>query len=135
MAEKLSPHNQKVLDLLQHAGKPLSAYDILDKLRRYGMRSPPTVYRALDFLVKHGLVHKLESLNSFVACRHHEEKDKNLGHISQFVLCTSCGSVQEIEDKSLMKLAKKLGNKFLARVNKEVFELSGTCHACSSKES
>lgn len=130
MAEKLSPHNQKVLDLLQHAGKPLSAYDILDKLRRYGMRSPPTVYRALDYLLKHGLVHKLESLNSFVACQHHEDH----GHISQFVLCMSCGTVREIEDKSLMKLAKKLGGKFLARVSKEVFELSGTCHACSNKE-
>jgi Fur family zinc uptake transcriptional regulator len=131
MAEqrKLSPHNQKVFDLLHEAEKPLSAYEILDKLRRHGFRSPPTVYRALDYLVKHGLVHRLESLNSFVACQHHEDHD----HISQFVLCTSCGSVQELEDKSLLKLAKKLGEKFLAQVNKEVFELSGICHSCMRK--
>lgn len=131
MAEhrKLSPHNQKVFDLLNAAEKPLSAYEILDKLRRHGLRAPPTVYRALDYLVKHGLAHRLESLNSFVACQHHEDDD----HVSQFVLCTSCGSVQELEDKSLLKLAKKLSEKFLAQVNKEVFELSGICHSCMRK--
>jgi Fur family zinc uptake transcriptional regulator len=131
VSRTLSPHNRKVLDLLLQAGKPLSAYVILDKLRRYGVRSPPTVYRALDYLVRHGFVHKLESLNSFVACQHGEEEEE--GHISQFVLCTSCGTVQEIEDASLMKLAEKLSKKFLANISKEVFELSGTCHDCSAK--
>ncbi|HVY13490.1 MAG TPA: transcriptional repressor [Alphaproteobacteria bacterium] len=128
-AKKLSPHNQKVLDLLKQSARPLSAYAILDKLHRYGFRSPPTVYRALDYLVKHGLAHKLESLGSFVACQQHEDHD----HLSQFLLCTECGGVEEMEDKSLLKLAKKLGGKFLARINKEVFELSGICHACSRK--
>ncbi|MBI3418637.1 MAG: transcriptional repressor [Proteobacteria bacterium] len=130
MPEKLTPHARKVFDLLKDAGKPLTAYAILDKLRRHGFRSPPQVYRALDWLLKHGLVHRLESMNSFVACQHHEEDE----HISQFVLCTSCGKVQEIENKSLIKLAKKLGEKFLAKISKEVFELSGTCHACRAKE-
>jgi Fur family zinc uptake transcriptional regulator len=128
--DALSPSNQKVLDLLAKADKPLSAYEILDKLRRFGFRSPPTVYRALEYLQKHGFIHRLESLNSFVACQH---KDDAHDHISQFVLCTSCGTVKEIEDKSLVKLAKKLGQDFLASVNKEVLELSGPCHACMAR--
>jgi Fur family zinc uptake transcriptional regulator len=127
----LSPSNQKVLDLLAKSDKPLSAYEILDKLRRFGFRSPPTVYRALEYLQKHGFIHRLESLNSFVACQH---KDDEHEHVSQFALCTSCGSVKELEDKSLVKIAKKLGQDFLAQVNKEVFELSGICHTCAANE-
>lgn len=131
---KLSPHNQKVFDLLIHAHVPLSAYDILDKLRRFGFRSPPTVYRALDALVKQGLVHRIETINAFVACHHEEEQGQAQDHASPFVLCTACGMVQEVEDASLMKRIKKLGSGFLARINKEVFELSGICHACEKKQ-
>jgi Fur family zinc uptake transcriptional regulator len=130
---KLSPHNRKVLDLLLQAEQPLSAYDILDKLHRHGIKAPPTVYRALDFLVKHGLAHKLETAGGFVACRHHGDEHEDDDHLRQFVLCTRCGDVREIEDKSLLKITKKLGEKFLARVSKEVFELSGICHACAKK--
>lgn len=126
----LSPHNQRVLDLLQKADKPLSAYEILDKLRRYGFRSPPTVYRALEWLTKHGLIHRIESLNAFVACHQHAEE----GHVSPFAICTSCGAVDELEDDGLMKAIQKSGQKFLKQVDRKVLEISGTCRACSAKQ-
>ncbi len=126
----LSPQNRKVLALLQAADKPLSAYDILAKLRRHGLRSPPTIYRALEQLMRCGLAHRLESLNAFVACQQH---DGAHDHAGSFAICTQCGAVQEIEDPALLKTIKKLGAKFLAQMNKGVFELSGTCHACVGK--
>ncbi len=126
---KLSASNLKVLALLQRAAKPLSAYDILDKLRRHGLRSPPTVYRALDYLTKHGLAHRIESLNAFVACHHHH--DDHYEHMSQFAICTACGQVQEIEDEVLPRALSKLNQQFLKQVHHKVLEISGICGDCS----
>ena len=124
----LSLSNQKVLDVLAYANKPLSAYDILDKLRRSGVRSPPTVYRALEHLTKRGLIHRIESLNAFVACQHQEAHDT----ASQFAICTSCGSVEEIEDESIDKKIKKLGKKFLKTIDHKAIEITGICRDCDA---
>lgn len=109
----------------------MSAYDILDRLRRFGVRSPPTVYRALEDLQRRGLIHRLETLNSFVACRHADEHGDEETHIAQFVLCTACGAAQEVESAPLDKLTQSLSRPFLDHVSKGVFELSGICHACA----
>ena len=125
----LSASNQKVLDVLACANKPLSAYDILDKLRRSGVRSPPTVYRALEHLTKRGLVHRIESLNAFVTCQHQGEHDTT----SQFAICSSCGAVEELEDTSIDKTVKKLGQKFLKRVEHKAIEITGICCDCDAR--
>ena len=66
---RLTPLRKEVLELVAAAGKPVKAYDLLDQLReRHGNAAPPTVYRALDFLLEHGFIHKLESINAFVSC-------------------------------------------------------------------
>ena len=127
----LSLSDQKVLDVLAHANKPLSAYDILDKLRRSGVRSPPTVYRALEHLVKQGLIHRIESLNAFVACQHGEAHDA----ASQFAICSSCGSVEEIEDENIEKTIKKLGQKFLKKIEHKAIEITGICRTCDTQHS
>src|ERR1700735_5809506 len=62
---RLTPLRKEVLELIAAAGKPVKAYDLLDHLReRHGNAAPPTVYRALDFLLEHGFIHKLESINA-----------------------------------------------------------------------
>jgi len=129
---KLSVTHQKILDALVVADKPLSAYDLLAKLRKSGVRSPPTVYRALDKLQELGLVHRVESLSAFVACRCEHKKLSN-AEISPFAICTACGEVQELSDPSFARLMKKMGEGFLAQVQHKVFEVSGICHACRAK--
>jgi Fur family zinc uptake transcriptional regulator len=126
----LSLPNQKIMDVLARADRPLSAYDILDKLRRSGVRSPPTVYRALEQLVKRGMAHRIESLNAFVACRHHGEHDS----VSSFAICSSCGAVEEsAEDASIVKAVAKIGQKFLKTVDHKVIEVTGICRICDAE--
>lgn len=122
--------------------RALSAYDILEKLRRTGIKSPPTVYRALEKLTAQGLIHRLESLNAYIACCQHDAKschhedghDHAHDHVSQFAICTSCGIVKEIENKALAKAMKQVGENFLATIDKKVFEVAGTCRDCAAQD-
>ncbi|MDD3288054.1 MAG: Fur family transcriptional regulator [Alphaproteobacteria bacterium] len=125
----LTFHCQKVLALLLQKEKPLSAYEILDALREHGFRSPPTVYRALDYLVKNGYIHRIESLNSFIAC--HQRADH--GDVSQFAICKSCGKVDEIRDEGVINSIKKIKHKFLKQIDYKTIEITGVCRACTSK--
>ncbi len=95
-----------MLEAMWRIDAPIKPYDLqayLDKT--YGQKiNPPTIYRTLEFLYQNGLVHKIESLNAFAAC--HDNQDF---HEGQFVICTSCGHVEEIhEDAIMQKLAKRL---------------------------
>jgi len=126
---KLGQHNQQILTLLRRSRQPLTAYAILDKLRGEGVRAPTTVYRALATLTQRGLAHRIESLNAYVACQHHDDHE----HGGQFAICTVCGVVQELDLESVAAPLQKLGKKFLFSVQHKVVELSGVCHACSAK--
>ena len=126
----LSPHSKKVLALLTKSDKPLSAYDILDKLRKFGIKAPPTVYRALEALVEKGLVHRIESLNAFVACHEHDEK-----HAAKFAVCRKCGATAEIHDKQLAALIKTLAKKLHFHIEREMIELLGLCKRCDKAHS
>lgn len=128
-ASKLKRNQAFVFETLQSAKAPLSAYTILDELRDDGFRAPLQVYRALDKLVEMGLVHRLESLNAFVACDH-PEGDPH-GAIA-FAICEECGRVDEFADDEIVQ---RLGNwakseKF--RLDKTIIELRGTCEACAA---
>lgn len=134
----LTAAQQKVLDVLHGAGKALSAYDILEKLQQSGIKSPPTIYRALEKLATLHLIHRIESLNAYVACNAHVESCGHDGHhhdqhVSQFAICTACQTVREISSDELNRSASKAGAAFLASIDKKVFELSGLCHACAAK--
>ena len=94
---RLTPTRQRVLEILWQNRRPLGAYEILKVLSGEGYcSSPPTAYRALEFLVSHGLVHRLPSLNAFVGC-------SRPGHsgAAQFLLCTACGMAAEINDSGI----------------------------------
>lgn len=127
---RLTDQRRIVLQLLCVSDKPLSAYEILDRMRGDVKNpAPPTVYRALDFLLEQGLVHKLESLHAFVGCAHPDHP-----HASQFLICDDCGDVAEVEDPSVAKSLKAAGKAIGFRSKRPVVEVLGTCAQCSAKQ-
>ncbi|KPB02687.1 Fur family transcriptional regulator [Ahrensia marina] len=125
----LTKNQSLVMDALSSSEGPLSAYTILDQLRDNGMRAPLQVYRALDKLVEYGLVHRLESLNAFVACRH-PNCDSNKTII--FMICEACDKVNEITDAALAKNINKIAASEKFALNKSTVELRGLCPACQT---
>lgn len=128
-AEPSLTRNQSlVLRTLSGADGPLSAYTILDKLRDEGFRAPLQVYRALDKLLGYGLVHRLESLNAFVACAH---PHCHLQGLIAFAICEKCGQVDEFSDEVV---EERLGawaqaSGFVA--DKTTIEIRGRCGVCA----
>ena len=129
----LSPHCSNVLEILSKSGKPLTAYALLEKMHRFGVKGPPTVYRALDTLVERGLVHRIESLGAFVACHGEDEEDHHADHAAQFAVCRSCGSVTELHDPKLAESIHSLAKSLRFHVERETLELMGLCQSCDGK--
>jgi Fur family zinc uptake transcriptional regulator len=126
----LTKNQALVFDKLTASGGPMSAYQILDDLREEGFRAPLQVYRALDKLMADGLVHKLESLNAFVACAHPEEKCGSHG-LTAFAICNACGNVFEFHHHGLEHdLEGVLGKKGF-KPEKTVVEIRGKCANCA----
>jgi Fur family zinc uptake transcriptional regulator len=124
---ELTRNQALVLDALTKADGPLSAYTILDRLREEGLRAPLQVYRALDKLLAAGLVHRLETLNAFVACAH--PHGHNHGLIA-FAICEGCGQVDEFSDEIVRE---RLGAWSTARgfkAEKTMIEIRGHCANC-----
>ena len=126
---RLTEQRKAALQLLCLGEKPLSAYDLLERMRDVVRNpAPPTVYRALNFLLEQGLVHKLESLNAYVGCAHPDHP-----HASQFLICDDCGEVAEVEDPSVANSLKAAGNEIGFRTRRPIVELLGTCAQCISE--
>ncbi len=123
----LKKNQQLVQDVLLASSSPLSAYSILDVLRDQGFRAPLQVYRALDKLVEFGLVHKLESLNAFVACSHEECE---LDEPAAFMICETCEGVSELNDSKLTGYLGKLASKENFTLKHTTVELHGLCSNC-----
>ena len=119
---------------LSDARGPLSAYTILDQLRDQGFRAPLQVYRALDKLVEYGLVHRLESLNAFVACQHPESCEGDSFETVLFTICEKCDDVQELANKHLMNAVNGLANEINFSPKKSVIEFRGLCSDCKNGE-
>lgn len=120
-----------VLEKLEAARGPVSAYTLLDGLRDEGFRAPLQVYRALDRLTKAGMVHRLESLNSFVACsEHHHHADA----LTAFAICEKCGQVTELSDPSIGKLLGDWVSGSGFRASSAVIEFRGLCKDCAAAE-
>ena len=89
--ERFTPLREHVLELVIRDGGAVKAYDLLERLSPdIGSPKPPTVYRALDFLSRLGLIHRVEALNAFIACGHNHE-----GELAEFFICETCNSVEE----------------------------------------
>lgn len=125
---RLTPLRAQVLTLIAAAaGKPIKAYDLLDAMKsEKGSSAPPTVYRALDFLLEQGFIHKLQSVNAFIACHH-----PNVQHSVPFLICDRCHAAIELEDERIPALlddqARALG--FTPRA--QTLEVHGLCAGCS----
>ncbi|MCV2216800.1 Fur family transcriptional regulator [Thauera sp. Sel9] len=123
----LTRHQTLVLNALQRANEPTSAYALLEQLHDEGIKAPPQVYRALDKLVSCGLAHKLDSLNAFVACAHPHEHEHGL---IVFAICGRCGTAQEFSDQTIERHLKDLSQAHAFRMESSIIEMRGTCEAC-----
>jgi Fur family zinc uptake transcriptional regulator len=128
-AADLTRNQMLVLNALSRAGGPLSAYTILDQLRGDGFRAPLQVYRALEKLLERGLVHRLESLNAFVACAHAHEHAHGL---TAFAICEKCGQVSEFSDEIVEERLKNWAGRSGFRSAKTTIEIRGDCANCLS---
>ncbi|MCO5073017.1 MAG: transcriptional repressor [Rhizobiaceae bacterium] len=131
MAEtrELTKNQALVFGVLSKADGPLSAYSMLDQLREHGFRAPLQVYRALEKLVEFGLVHRLESINSFVACTH--PHDHSHGLIA-FAICETCGAVDEFSDEIVEQRLTGWSRNNNFQLAKTTIEMRGVCANCSS---
>jgi len=128
LPQDLTRNQGLVLDALNHATEPLSAYDLLDRLREDGLRAPLQVYRALDKLVEKGLAHRLESLNAFVACT--DTHCHRSGTIA-FAICEACGRVDEFADDVVRERLARWAAETGFRPTRTTIELRGRCAACA----
>ena len=124
---KLTKNQALVLKILTKASQPLGAYAILDKLRSHGFKAPLTVYRALEQLAGQGLVHKLESLNSWTNCcgEHHANPPV-------FEICKDCGNVTEQFDRELVKNLNSVSERSGFIPDRSIIEIHGRCDDCGT---
>lgn len=123
---RLTEQRRRVLELVWRSDRPLGAYDILAAIQAEQPRAaPPTVYRALDFLLAQGLIHKLQSLHAYVGCAHPGEP-----HAGQFLICTACGDVTELEDPAVNRSLDKAAAATGFAPDQPMVELTGTCAGC-----
>ena len=119
---------RRVLELLLAAGEPVKAYDLI---ARYGVdgqaAKPPTVYRALEFLERRGVVHRIASISAYVACT--ADADGSRAHAAAFLICDCCGATREVSgpDQSAMNAAASAAGYAIARTT---IEAHGRCAAC-----
>jgi Fur family zinc uptake transcriptional regulator len=127
--ETLTPLRRRVLELLAAAAGPVKAYDLLALLKpEEGPAKPPTVYRALDFLTRLGLVHKLERDNAFIACR------MGAAHAAQvFLICKSCGAAAEVDAGHALHDIQEAAKRLSFLLADTVIEAYGECAACQAK--
>ncbi len=119
-----------MLSVLNKADMPLSAYSILDGLREFGFKAPLQVYRALDRLIELGKVHRIESMNAFIACEHSLCK---VSDMTAFTICDKCEKVSEVKDKELSDYMHLRAEKFGLQAPKTNIEFHGLCSHCSNR--
>jgi Fur family zinc uptake transcriptional regulator len=125
----LTRNQSLVLSVLNGADAPLSAYDVLDRLRGEGLRAPLQVYHALDKLVAEGLAHRLESLNAFVCCAN------SAGHrsgVTAFAICERCGRVDEFTDDIVRDRLGAWAEQHRFALASTTIELRGICDDCAA---
>lgn len=150
---QLTALRRQVLGLILSSDVPLGAYALLDRLRtmRRGA-APPTVYRALDFLLENNLVHRIERLNAYIGCAlephgaghahagsaeacagEHEQECNGHVHAAQFLICRSCGTAIEMDDATLAHALNKAAKARGFSIASASVEAEGTCAKCRTK--
>jgi Fur family zinc uptake transcriptional regulator len=126
---RLTVLRRRVLELVWQSHKPLGAYDILAVLSELDGRraAPPTVYRALDFLLENGLVHRIASLNAFIGCVHPEH-----AHQGQFLICRLCHIAVELEQSAITQAINQGASSVGFSVETQTVEVVGLCASCKA---
>jgi Fur family zinc uptake transcriptional regulator len=132
---RLTDIRRDVLELVWANHAPVGAYELMDKLeerrRETGSKrarvAPPTVYRALDFLREHRLIHRIESLNAFVGC-----SNPGVDHAGRFLICERCGVAAEIEDDGLEAAIIDSARRHGFEARRITVEVAGTCPDCAA---
>ncbi len=123
---RLTAGRRRVLSLLAGEGRAVKAYDLLGALTAPGGKSmPPVVYRALDFWIEHGFVHRIESLNAYTACGHPLHS-----HGCQLLVCTACEQVIEVCNRRLRGNFEATASEHGFSFDRAVLEIYGRCPAC-----
>ena len=123
---RFTPIRKKILELIWSSHEPVLAYDLLKALRADKSNAePPTVYRAIDFLMQQNLIHRIESLNAYVGC-HYPER----AHIGQFLICSKCNQFVELTNSSIKQAISREARKNGFKVDRQTVEISGLCPQC-----
>ena len=123
---RLTGQRREVLSCVAESHSAVGAYDIIERMAGHGPRPAPiTVYRALDFLEAHGLVHKIESRNAFIACSHPHE-----GKPAALLVCEQCGLVAELDAPEVFETLQATAQAQGFTVHRSVVELTGLCGTC-----
>jgi len=124
---RLTSLREKVLELIWQSHKPLGAYALMDMLSEAATRrvAPPTVYRALDFLLEQHLIHRINSLNAFIGC-----PDPHTQHQNQFLICRVCGNASECNDAILNQAIGAAGQNASFSIEQYSVEITGLCANC-----
>lgn len=124
---RLTPIRRRVLELIWQSHQPHGAYQVLEQLAQEGHQpSPPTVYRALDFLLTHGLIHKVNSQNAFVGCTRPGDV-----HDAQLFICDGCGVTVEQVDTAIHRRVLYNAAAIRFQVRRQTVEISGLCPQCA----
>ena len=126
--DSLTKNQQTVLDILESAKEPLKAYAILFDTQKKGIKAPLQVYRALDKLIEIGKVHKIESKNSYIACKH-KGCDSNTS--TSFLICELCDQVTELK-KNISSYFSKQSADVNFTYSKHNLEIYGICKDCKA---
>lgn len=126
---RLTDIRRRVFELVVADPRPVKAYDLLEKIGKEGTgpAAPPTVYRALDFLMRNGFVHRLETLNAYVPCPHPEATD----HGSQFLICEKCQETLELDAKGIAERLRVQAKEQGFKPHRHTIEVYGLCARCS----
>lgn len=123
---RLTPLRRRVLEMIWGQHEPVLAYGLLEQLRIERSRAAPTtVYRALDFLLANGLIHRIESLNAYVGCG-----QPRVPHMGQFLICADCNAIAELHDPDISQLVTRKAGSIGFNVDRQTIEVSGQCPDC-----
>jgi Fur family transcriptional regulator, zinc uptake regulator len=123
----LTPLRRRIFEIVWREHEPIGAYEILAELSRDREKAaPPTVYRALEFLQDAGLVHRLDTLNAFLGCDRPEDE-----HAGQFLVCSVCRRVAEIEDSVLNRTLQDRARALGFRLETSAVEIKAICTQCA----
>ena len=124
---RLTPQRRQVLTLIWQSHRPMKAYDLLEQMQQDASSAkPPTVYRALDFLMEQGLIHRLDSLNAFTGCGHPDGHHRDC----YFMICQDCGTASEYCAPALSQAIQQAAQDNDFSPQQTVLEIAGTCGDC-----